>query len=50
MAETEEPGDMELGETLETALALNRAYQEVLVQHLETLKLLLEKNREKQVS
>ena len=41
--------ELELGNNLETALALNRAYQEALRNHMSTIQSLLHKNREKQV-
>lgn len=44
-----ESDDEELGDTLETALKLNKAYQEVLGYHLEQIQALLIENEERQV-
>lgn len=50
MEEEEEEGEAEdLEDTLETALKLNRAYQELLHTHMANIKELLDRNLEKQV-
>lgn len=48
--ELEGDEDEELGDTLETALKLNRAYQELLRFHMDNIKSLLDQNLQKQVT